>query len=102
MPSRQPFALRTEKLDAADANLLQDVHLDDQSLDTLPDQLRASIHKRRVRIVDIFRQFDDNRVRSSACALDLFHPLSLTTMRLWCPPPTGWQDHGGRVRQGDA
>lgn len=40
--------------------LSQDVNLDKGSIDTVPDQLRAALHKRRLRVIDIFRQFDDS------------------------------------------
>ena len=60
-PQVQSIAVRKEALSVEDVNLLQDVKLDPESLDTIPDQIRSGLHQRYVRVVDVFRQFDDNR-----------------------------------------
>ena len=60
-PQLQSITLRKEALSIEDANLLQDVKLDFDSLDTVPDQIRSGLYTRYVRVVDVFRQFDDNR-----------------------------------------
>jgi hypothetical protein len=57
---RQPFALRASALRKEDANLLQGLDLDEDALDTIPDQIRGVLHNRYLRIIDIFRQFDDD------------------------------------------
>ena len=36
------------------------VHLDDDALATIPDQIRTGLHKRYLRVVDIFHQYDDS------------------------------------------
>jgi len=42
------------------ANVLGDIQLHADSLDTLPEQIRAALHKRKVRVIDLFRQLDDD------------------------------------------
>lgn len=44
----------------AGANILGDLKLDKDSVDTLPEQIRAALHARKVRVIDLFRQLDDD------------------------------------------
>lgn len=55
-PKRQSFAVRTAELALEDANLMQDVRLDEGSIESLPDQMRSALHRHRLRVMDIFRQ----------------------------------------------
>jgi Ca2+-binding EF-hand superfamily protein len=54
------IGLRTKQISVADANLLQDLKLDDESLDSIPHQIRVALYKNKVRVIDIFRQMDDD------------------------------------------
>ena len=48
-------------------NLLGDVLLSDTSLDTVPEQIRAALHKKRLRVTDLFHQLDDDQSGTISC-----------------------------------
>ena len=55
--------LRKKRVRKQDANLLQGgpaFRLETDSLDSFPQQLRKALHRRLLRAVDLFRQFDDD------------------------------------------
>ena len=50
----------------------EEVRLDSGGIDSVPDQLRAALHKHRLRVIDIFKQVsaraDDNDDGSTCCS----------------------------------
>ena len=48
-------------------NLLGDVLLSDTGLDTVPEQIRAALHKKRLRVTDLFHQLDDDQSGTISC-----------------------------------
>lgn len=53
--------LRKQRIESANANLFQgDFSLESDSLDSFPQQLRAALHRRLARTIDLFRQLDDD------------------------------------------
>ena len=55
------IALRTKKIIKCNANLLGGLDLDEAALHSLPGQIKGAMQASLVRVVDLFRQFDDDR-----------------------------------------
>ena len=68
-PSPGPFIPRVRKSAPTEAekaakrrrnyNILGDLSLDKGGVDSVPEQIRAALHARKVRVIDLFRQLDD-------------------------------------------
>ena len=62
----------TRSLRACLACRAEEVRLDSGGIDSVPDQLRAALHKHRLRVIDIFKQVsaraDDNDDGSTCCS----------------------------------
>ena len=54
------IGLRTGKVNREDANILQGFHIDETSLDSVPHQFRMALYTNKVRVIDLFRQMDDD------------------------------------------
>lgn len=54
------IGLRTAKVSQEDANLLQGFEIDPESLDSIPHQIRLALYKNKLRVIDLFRQIDDD------------------------------------------
>jgi Ca2+-binding EF-hand superfamily protein/pimeloyl-ACP methyl ester carboxylesterase len=54
------IGLRTATVNKDDANILQGFVIDEDSLDSVPHQIRCALHKHKVRVIDLFRQIDDD------------------------------------------
>ena len=54
------IALRTKKIIKCNANLLGGLDLDEAALHSLPGQIKGAMHASMVRVIDVFRQFDDD------------------------------------------
>lgn len=65
---RNALLLRTDAIRQEDSNLLQDLSLDGSALDTIPDQIRTALDRYYMRVIDIFRQFDDSAFGASTSA----------------------------------
>ena len=55
------ITLRTKRVLKANANLLGGLDLDEAALHSLPGQIKGAMQASLVRVVDLFRQFDDDR-----------------------------------------
>ena len=51
---------RPPQVKKEDANLLQGFDIDEEHLELLPGQFKAVLKKESVRVLDLFRQFDDD------------------------------------------
>ena len=62
----------TRSLRACLACPAEEVRLDSGGIDSVPDQLRAALHKHRLRVIDIFKQVsvraDDNDDGNACCS----------------------------------
>ena len=54
------ITLRTKRVLKANANLLEGLDLDEAALHSIPDQIKGAMQASLVRVVDLFRQFDDD------------------------------------------
>ena len=54
------IALRTKKVIKRNANLLGGLDLDEATLHSLPSQIKGAMKASMVRVIDLFRQFDDD------------------------------------------
>ena len=54
------IALRTKKIIKCNANLLGGLDLDEAALHSLPGQIKGAMQASMVRVIDVFRQFDDD------------------------------------------
>ena len=55
-----PIALRKERVQSNNANVLQGLDLDEDAMETIPQQIQAALQLNRARVIDVFRQFDDD------------------------------------------
>ena len=60
LDAKNPISLRRKKINKQDANLLQSLDIDEAHLDRLPGQLKEALGRESVRVLDLFRQFDDD------------------------------------------
>ena len=54
------IGLRTAKVVYDDANMFQGFKIDLDALDSVPHQIRAALHQHKARVIDLFRQMDDD------------------------------------------
>jgi len=54
------ITLRTKRVLKANANLLEGLDLDEAALHSIPGQIKGAMQASLVRVVDLFRQFDDD------------------------------------------
>ena len=60
LEAKNPIAIRRAKIKKEDANLLQSLDIDEDHLEELPGQLKGALKRESVRVLDLFRQFDDD------------------------------------------
>ena len=60
LTAKNPIALRRKKIKKEDANLLQSLDIDEEHLDLVAGQIKAALKRESVRVLDLFRQFDDD------------------------------------------
>ena len=77
------MAVRTAKLSKEDANLLGGLDLDESRMDTIPDQIRNALRKSLVRVIDLFRQFDDDE---SGCVNAFEFNKAIQELGCFAPP----------------
>lgn len=54
------IALRVKRIKKVDSNLLGELDLNDVSTDLIPNVIRDALDAKKTRVVDLFRQFDDD------------------------------------------
>lgn len=64
-------------------NILSDLQLKPTDLETVPEQIRAALHKRKVRVIDLFRQLDRN---GSGCISGIEFMQAMRDFGLKAPP----------------
>ena len=71
--------LRTTRVSREDANLFSSVVLKDATHETIPDQIRAALKQRKARVIDLFRQLDDDEsgLISAAEFVKAMHELGM-------------------------
>ena len=60
LEAKNPIAIRKKKIKKEDANLLQDLDLDEDHMEQIPGQIKAALQRNSVRMLDFFRQMDDD------------------------------------------
>jgi Ca2+-binding EF-hand superfamily protein len=60
LEAKNPIALRKKRIDPQNANLLQSLTLDASDLDSIPGQIKAALQRESLRVLDLFRQMDDD------------------------------------------